>query len=160
MNKKLFAGLITAVVLTVFPLAAVAHWEHSTHISIVRDNYGVPHIFANTKEGLAFGTGYAMAQDRLWQADLYRRQAFGNLAEFGLATIDQDYATRKTGYSRKELKEIYDNWVPINPEARLKEMSKAYVDGINFYISEALEAYKKGDLSLMPLEYLPGGDQA
>jgi penicillin amidase len=156
MNKKLFATFLTILLLAVSPLIVAVHAEHSSHVSIERDNYGVPHVFANTKEGLAFGAGYAVAQDRLWQADLYRRQSFGNLAEFGLATIDQDYQTRMTGYSREELKEIYDKWVPINPEARLKEMTKAYVDGINYYISEALGAYQKGDPSLMPLEYLPG----
>jgi penicillin amidase len=156
MKKKLFVTFLTISLLAVSPLIVAAHPKHLGHVSIVRDNYGVPHVFAETKEGLAFGTGYAIAQDRLWQADLYRRQAFGNLAEFGLATIDQDYQTRMTGYSREELKEIFDNWVPINPEARLKKMTKAYVDGINYYISEAQEAYGKGDLSLMPLEYLPG----
>ena len=39
-------------------------------VVIIRDNYGVPHIFASNKEGLGYGCGYAVAQDRLWQADL------------------------------------------------------------------------------------------
>ncbi|MFX1490151.1 MAG: penicillin acylase family protein, partial [Promethearchaeota archaeon] len=63
-------------------------------VTIIRDDYGVPHVFSKSKEGLAYGAGYAMAQDRLWQADLYRRDAFGSLAEFGFASIDQDYNTR------------------------------------------------------------------
>jgi penicillin G amidase len=122
-------------------------------VTIVRDDYGVPHIFSDTKEGLAYGCGYAMAQDRLWQADLFRRQAFGSLAEFGLASIEDDYETRKLGYSRPELLEIFDNWVPRQPKARLKEMMLAYVDGINQYISEAkLDPFNK-----MPVEYLLSG---
>jgi penicillin amidase len=128
----------------------------STYVIIIRDNYGVPHIFSNTKEGLGFGCGYAMAQDRLWQADIYRRSAFGNLAEFGLTTIEQDYATRSLGYSREELREIFDKWVPTKPSARLKEMFLAYVDGINAYILEALTLAAHGDYSLIPIEYLPG----
>ena len=140
--------------LAVLSLSTPRNTKH--HVSIVRDNYGVPHVFSNTKEGLAFGAGYAMAQDRLWQADLFRRQTLGSLAEFGLATIEQDYQIRKLGYTKKELKEIFEGWVPIKPQARLKEMTKAYVDGINQYISEALEAYAHGDPSLMPVEYLPG----
>ena len=60
-------------------------WYYGNKITIIRDNYGVPHIYAGTKEGLGFGCGYAMAQDRLWQADLFRRQGYGSLAEFGLA---------------------------------------------------------------------------
>ena len=155
MKKKLFAGLVV-LLLAAFSFIPAVSAEQPNHVSIVRDNFGVPHVFSNTKEGLAFGAGYAMAQDRLWQADLYRRQAFGSLAEFGLATIDQDYEIRKTGYSREELREIFDKWTPTKPQARLKEMTKAYVDGINQYISEAKAAMGKGDLSLMPLEYLPG----
>ena len=125
-------------------------------VTIIRDNYGVPHVFARSKEGLAFGCGYAMAQDRLWQADVFRRSAFGNLAEFGLATIEQDYEIRKWGYSREELREIYEKWVPTKPEARLKEMMRAYVDGINFYITQAQIKALFGDYSMIPLEYLPG----
>ena len=155
MKKKLFVGLVV-LLLAAFSIVAAVNSHHPNHVSIVRDNYGVPHVFSNTKQGLAFGAGYAMAQDRLWQADLYRRQSFGSLAEFGLATIAQDYEIRKLGYSKEELREIFDKWVPTKPKARLKEMTKAYVDGINLYISEAKAAMAKGDLSLMPLEYLPG----
>ena len=78
-----------------------------------------------------------MAQDRLFQADIYRRSAFGNLAEFGMASINQDYETRKVGYSKEELTEIFEKWVPVNPKAKLKEMNLAYIDGINQYITEA-----------------------
>jgi penicillin amidase len=154
MRKKLSACLLSVFLLTIALPVASANGS-SGYILIVRDNYGVPHIFSNTKEGLGFGCGYAMAQDRLWQADLFRRQSFGSLAEFGLATIEQDYQTRKLGYSREELLEIFDNWVPTQPKTRLKEMALAFVDGVNLYISEALEAYAIGDPSLMPIEYLP-----
>ena len=156
MKRKIFIGFLVVLLLATLSFVAATDAKNPNHVSIVRDNYGVPHVFSNTKEGLAFGAGYAMAQDRLWQADLYRRQSFGNLAEFGLATIDQDYEIRKLGYSKKELREIFDKWIPTEPQARLKEMTKAYVDGINQYISEAQTAMAKGDLSLMPLEYLPG----
>lgn len=154
MKKKLWACILSAMLLTIALPVAAANARGGRHILIIRDNYGVPHIFSNTKEGLAFGCGYAMAQDRLWQADVYRRAAFGSLAEFGLATIDDDYETRKWGYSREELRQTFDNWSPTKPNVRLKEMFLAYVDGINLYIYEALEAYVNGDLSLIPIEYL------
>jgi len=159
MNKKFFSSFLAVLFLSVFSLAVTSNAEQPNHVTVVRDHYGVPHVFSNTKEGLAYGAGYAMAQDRLWQADLYRRQAFGSLAEFGLATIDQDYQIRRTGYSREELREIFAEWVPTKPQAKLKEMVIAWVDGINRYISEALEAYARGDTSLMPIEYLPGAIQ-
>ena len=160
MKKKLWISLLFAMMLILIipttPVNACGKGSRRKSITIIRDNYGVPHIYANTKEGLAFGCGYAMAQDRLWQADIYRRSSFGSLAEFGFASIDSDYYTRSMGYSKEELKEIFDKWEPTFPKAKLKEMSLAYIDGINLYISEALEAYANGDPSLMPIEYLPG----
>lgn len=155
MRKKLLALVISLLMLTFILPPTIAcsygYGKKKNRVTIIRDNYGVPHVFAKTKEGLAFGAGYAMAQDRLWQADLYRRSSFGNLAEFGFATIQEDYETRTLGYSKEELLEIFENWEPSFPKAKLKEMTLAYVDGINLYISEAL-----GDISLMPIEYLPG----
>ena len=159
MRKKITITTIALFVMLLFipltPVYACRSWNRK-RITIIRDDYGVPHVFAKTKEGLAFGAGYAMAQDRLWQADLYRRSAFGNLAEFGMASIDQDYEIRKIGYSKEELTEIFEKWEPTNPKAKLKEMNLAYIDGINQYITEALTALFNGDPSLMPLEYLPG----
>ena len=46
--------------------------EPEVRCTIIRDDYGVPHVFADTKADLAYGFGYAMAQDRLWQADVMR----------------------------------------------------------------------------------------
>lgn len=148
MKKKILTLFLSLVfMLGLIPMAPVS--AANNEILIIRDNYGVPHIFANSKEGLAYGAGYAMAQDRLWQADLYRRDAFGSLAEFGFASIDSDYRTRSLGYSREELLEIFNKWVPIKPEAKLKEMMLAYVDGINQYIFEA-----SMNPTLIPIEYL------
>jgi penicillin amidase len=160
MKKKLWIYVLPLMMLfLIFPMAfgnscGNYHWRRS--VTIIRDNYGIPHVFANTKVGLGFGAGYAMAQDRLWQADLYRRQGFGSLAEFGLAPVSTDLYIRSMGYSKQELREIFDKWEPYDKRSQLKEMMVAYVDGINYYISQALNAYAHGDPSLMPLEYLPG----
>jgi penicillin amidase len=160
MKKKLWIYVITFMMVSlIFPMALGNGWgccRWRRKVTIIRDNYGVPHVFANTKEGLGFGAGYAMAQDRLWQADLYRRQGYGSLAELGLAPVETDLYIRSMGYSKEELREIFDKWEPYDKRAKLKEMMLAYVDGINYYISQALDAYAHGDPSLMPLEYLPG----
>jgi len=171
MKKKIMTCLLLAtIIITVIPVAPVnaffnnnggnnnycSYHNYRGRIKIIRDNYGVPHIYARTKEGLGFGCGYMVAQDRLWQADTFRRAAYGSLAEFGLASLNSDFNTRSTGYSKEELREIFDNWVPTQPDAGLKEMMLAYVDGINHYIDEAQIALANGDLSLIPVEYLPG----
>jgi penicillin amidase len=162
-NKKLIVYATSLMLLLMLlPTQSVSadgpFWTWSgTQITIRRDNYGVPHVYSRTKEGLAFGAGYAIGQDRLWQADLFRKQAFGNLFEFGIGSHYNDYLTRSTGYSREELREIWDDWVPSFPEAKLKEMILAYRDGLNLYIAEANEALAHGDPSLMPVEYLVYG---
>jgi len=115
---------------------------------IIRDNYGVPHVYSDTKEGLAFGMGYAIAEDRLWQLDLIRRQTTGRLAEFDLATVEDDLFMRTIGHSKEEVKSIYDN-----VSSPYKEMIAAYVEGINQYIDEALVDPD----NKMPAEYIERG---
>lgn len=50
-------------------------------VRIVRDNYGTPHIHADTVYGLYFGYGYSIAQDRLFQMEMARRSTQGTVAE-------------------------------------------------------------------------------
>jgi penicillin amidase len=126
--------------------------EPEVRCTIIRDDYGVPHVFADTKADLTYGAGYAMAQDRLWQADVMRRAASGRLAEFDLASVGEDLATRTLWYGQTELQQMYDDWNPGTGYEHLKPMIEAYVDGINQYIYEAnLDPY------LVPVEYVPLG---
>ncbi|MFX1433523.1 MAG: penicillin acylase family protein, partial [Promethearchaeota archaeon] len=73
MDKKKLAYLLSILILTtILSITPVKPYPYSyDRITIIRDNYGVPHVFARTKEGLGFGCGYITAQDRLWQAELY-----------------------------------------------------------------------------------------
>ena len=152
--------LIVVLLVSAFPLpgvaAATGHpWRY---LRIVRDDYGVPHVFSDTKEGLGFGAGYATAQDRLWQADVFRRTASGRLAELlGPGVLPQDMEMRALWYNQEELLEMYDAWDPGEGYEHLKPMIEAYIDGINLYISEALTAAGQGDLSLIPVEYIAMG---
>jgi penicillin amidase len=64
-------------------------------VEVVRDSYGVPHVYAESEPDLFFGLGFAMAQDRLWQMDYLRRKATGRLAEIvGPDYLEQDYVYR------------------------------------------------------------------
>ncbi|MDH4068464.1 MAG: penicillin acylase family protein [Dehalococcoidia bacterium] len=154
--------LIIVLVISAFPLPGVAAATADGHpwhyLRIIRDDYGVPHVFSDTKEGLGFGAGYAMAQDRLWQADVFRRTASGRLAELlGPSVLGQDMEMRALWYNQDELLQIYDDWDPGQDYAHLKPMIEAYIEGINLYISEALAAAAQGDLSLIPVEYIAQG---
>src|ERR1044071_8518094 len=67
-------------------------------VTIVRDDYGVPHILASTERGAYFGGGYAVAQDRLFQLERFRRNALGRLAEIeGLLAYTSDQNVRTLG---------------------------------------------------------------
>src|SRR5512136_2835556 len=50
-------------------------------VEVIRDRWGVPHIYARTVHDLFFAQGFVAAQDRLWQLDLWRRMSDGTLAE-------------------------------------------------------------------------------
>src|SRR5258708_13315773 len=64
-------------------------------VQVVRDTWGVPHIAAQSVDDLFFAQGYVMAQDRLWQMEIWRRAAEGRMAEIaGPDPIARDRAAR------------------------------------------------------------------
>src|ERR1039458_1445315 len=67
----------------------------SAPVMVRRDAHGVPHIYASTQDDLFFAQGYVTAQDRLWQMDVLRRSANGDLAEvLGNSLVRHDLAQR------------------------------------------------------------------
>src|SRR5262249_51543544 len=78
-------------------------------ITIIRDSFGVPHIFADTERGVYYGGGYAVAQDRLVQLERYRRDARGELAEIeGPEAYTRDLQVRTIGYTEAEIQGYFD----------------------------------------------------
>jgi penicillin G amidase len=70
-------------------------------VEIMRDRWGIPHVFADTDDAAFFGFGFAMAQDRLWQMDYLRRRALGLLAEIlGRDGLALDVVARTVGLPR------------------------------------------------------------
>jgi penicillin amidase len=88
--------------------------------------------------------GYAVATDRLWQAETYRRTARGKLAEiFGADQLESDILMRTLGYSDEELQAEFDKL-----DAETQTVIKAYTDGFNRRIAEIA-----GDSALLPFEF-------
>jgi penicillin amidase len=109
-------------------------------VTILRDSYGVPHVFASTRRGLFFGNGYAVAQDRLGQMELYRRTARGEMAELvGSSAVAADRETRLDGYTEAEREAQFAR---LSPE--IKTVFTAYADGVNAY----LQALQSGQAAL------------
>src|ERR1044071_6869392 len=101
-------------------------------ITIRRDERGIPYVEAQNDEDLMFGQGYATAQDRLWQMDLFRRTARGELAEVLGAgpnniAIDQDKLHRTYGFAQAVEAEA------SNASPRTRAMLEAYARGVNAY---------------------------
>ena len=64
-------------------------------VEILRDRWGVPHVFAQNTDDLFFANGYINARDRLFQIDLWRRAGTGKLAEaVGPSAIERDRVAR------------------------------------------------------------------
>ena len=69
-----------------------------TEIEVIFDNYGIPHIYAQSEEDAYFGLGYVHAQDRLFQMEMLRRLGSGRLAEIlGPDLIEADVFFRTLG---------------------------------------------------------------
>jgi penicillin amidase len=103
----------------------------SAPVTVRRDAHGVPHIEAATQADLFTAQGYVTAQDRLWQMDLYRRHAGGELAEIlGGSLVAHDKAQRVLGF-RKAAHRIYTSL-----SANEKSGLDAYARGVNLFITQ------------------------
>ena len=98
-------------------------------VEILRDHWGINHIYAKNQHDLFFTQGYAAAQDRLFQFEIWRRQATGTVAEIlGPRELKRDIGSRLFKY-RGDLTEEFSHY---HPEG--ETIIKAYVDGVNAYI--------------------------
>ncbi|MCK4763157.1 MAG: penicillin acylase family protein [Candidatus Aminicenantes bacterium] len=100
-------------------------------VTVYRDRFAVPHIYARNEEDLYRAVGYVSAQDRLWQMDLMRRATTGRLAEiFGAEFVETDLLMRSLRMSEKSnlmLKKMDPEIIPA---------VEAFVDGVNQFIEE------------------------
>ncbi len=95
------------------------------------DDYGVPHIYANSQNDAMIALGYIHAQDRLWQMELMRRIAPGKLSEiFGTKALQNDIFFAGIGIDENSKKEISQ----LNKNSEAYKLTMSYLDGINQYI--------------------------
>jgi penicillin amidase len=101
-------------------------------VDVIRDRWGIPHIYARNVDDLFFAQGYVTAQDRLWQMEMWRRWREGRLAEiFGPAALPHDERTRlmmfRGPWDQAE-------WTSYHPEG--ERIFTAYANGVNAYIDQ------------------------
>jgi penicillin amidase len=101
-------------------------------VEVLRDQWGVPHIYAQNVDDLFMAQGYVMAQDRLWQMDMWRREREGRLSEvLGPQAAARDRQARLYKY-RGPMDDR--EWTSYHPEG--KRIFTAYAAGVNAYIKE------------------------
>ncbi len=103
-----------------------------SEILIRRDDYGVPHIFAQNEEDAWFALGYVMAQDRLFHMDFYRRLSQGRISELiGPIAVKYDKILR-TFRLKKYAEEVLEKYGDIY--APIKKSMDSFMEGINTFI--------------------------
>ncbi len=98
-------------------------------VQVVRDQWGVPHIYAENEHDLFLAQGYVHAQDRLWQMEFNRRVGTGTLSEvLGKGVLDTDQFVRVLGFPRVAQRQ----WDAL--DSRTRALMEAYSAGVNAYI--------------------------
>jgi penicillin G amidase len=118
-------------------------------VEVLRDRWGVPHIYARSARDLFFAQGLVHAQERLWQMDFTRRVVFGRLAEvLGKAGLPADRAMRTLSLYATAEQEAR------NASGEVCIAMKAYCAGVNAWIEMAI-AHNKLPLEFLLLGYHP-----
>jgi penicillin G amidase len=122
-------------------------------VTITRDAYGVPSIRGATDRDAWFGAGYAVAQDRLVELELFRRSTTGHLAEvLGKSRLESDIIARRDYFTKAELRKQFNR-----QPAALRARFDAYAEGVNAWLARvaADPALKPRELALLGLTPAP-----
>lgn len=145
LRHLLLTGLAMATAVTVVQPAAA---NEDSEIRILRDGYGVPHIFADNTYGLYFGFGYALAGDQLFEVELLKRTARGRVAEvLGSAYVATDKAAR----ARIDVASLKKQYGALPAEDRA--IFDGMADGLNSRISLVL----RQRATILPKGFIEGG---
>ena len=111
-------------------------------VEVLRDRWGISHIYAKNEHDLFFAQGYTAARDRAFQFELWRRQATGTLAEvLGRRELERDRGARLFRYRGSMDAEL------AHYHPRGAQIIGAFVDGVNAFVDEA-----DRNPALVPLE--------
>ncbi len=148
------SGPIIGIVLTIIAISGTASFAHTQSeslsvsgllepVEILTDRWGIAHIYAENESDLFFAQGFSAARDRLFQFELWRRQATGTTAEIlGSRALARDIGARLHMF-RGDLKEELNHYHP-----RGQAIIEAFVAGINAYIAET-----ERQPDLLPIEF-------
>src|SRR5262245_7094079 len=114
-------------------------------VQVIRDRWGIPHIYADSADDLFFAQGYVAAQDRLWQMEIWRRTGEGRLAEIlGPQAVGRDRLARLLKY-RGPIDDT--ELASYHPDGR--RLLTAFASGVNAFITTHADA--------LPVEFVLTG---
>lgn len=120
-------------------------------VTIYRDSFGIPHVESSSGRGVAYGTGYALAEDRLFLTAAIRLTAQGRTAELlGRDALPADIATRRDFYEAADVQRQYD----ALPQARKEELV-AFSDGFNAGMAKVMRDPERRPAAFDALDYYP-----
>jgi penicillin amidase len=115
----------------------------SQPVEIIKDRWGISHIYAQNQKDLFFAQGFNVARDRLFQLEVWRRQSTGTLAEIlGPKALNKDIGARLLK-ARVDMREEMNHYHPDG-----EEIITSFVKGINSYIDHTRE-----NPALLPIEF-------
>ncbi|MBO0936202.1 penicillin acylase family protein [Fibrella sp. HMF5335] len=121
-------------------------------VEVLRDGWGVNHIYAKNEHDLFFAQGYMAAQDRLFQLEMWRRQATGTVAELlGSQELKRDIGTRLFRFRPQDLDAELNRYHP-----RGSVIVRAFVEGINAYVTQINQTPDKLPFEFKTLNTRPG----
>jgi penicillin amidase len=125
--------LVVAVATVLIGVSVPASGAQGTgRVTIYRDDYGVPHLYAGKVDALFYGMGYVAADDRLWQAEILRRAATGNLAQLlGPDALAGDVQARLLFGPESRRVETFSS-----SSEYLQQIISSYVAGVNARIED------------------------
>lgn len=165
MTRVIRALIVVAIVVAALALILLGVWTWFTRqafpqtagtikvsglsqaVDVVRDEYGVAHIYGHTPEDLFFAQGYTHAQERFWQMEFQRRVGAGRLSEiFGENTLATDRFIRQFGFYdlAQQAYEMLDE--------QSQSILDAYAAGVNAYISERSPSKMGLEFALLGLQ--------
>ena len=147
-DKIIVKGMTIALLVMPFLLLGQKNYDFKIKgleekVEIIIDQWGVPHIYAQNDKDLFFAQGFHAAKDRLFQFEVWRRQATGTVAEIlGPRELKRDIGTRLFKF-RGDMDDEMNHYHPKG-----KMIITSFVKGVNAYI----ELTEKNP-DLLPLEF-------
>lgn len=126
----MFCALLQHVTAQTFSAAEISKWqEQAKRVTIIRDNWGIPHVYGKSDADAVFGLLYAQCEDDFKRVEMNYVEKLGRLSEIkGESELYNDLLIRMiidTTDAKKDF-ETAPEW--------LKKLMQAYADGINFYL--------------------------